>query len=175
MTSSEGMMMTLLTPIQRWDYAFSERCLCHRFNEQVAQISRAVSHTGDGHLYVLFALLIVWLDQAQGKTVLTTGLWAFALELPIYLILKNSVKRARPATLPSFIQPSDQYSLPSGHTAAAFVMASLLTAFYPDTAWFIWPWAIAIGFSRVLLGVHYITDIVAGAALGLACFALVSG
>ena len=167
--------MTLLTPIQRLDDAFSERCLCHRFNQQVAQISRAVSHTGDGHLYVVFAVLIGWLDPDNGTAVLTTGLWAFALELPVYLLLKNSVRRARPSALPSFIQPSDQYSLPSGHTAAAFVMASLLTAFYPDTAWFIWPWAIAIGFSRVLLGVHYITDIVAGAALGLACFALVSG
>ncbi|KLV11198.1 phosphatase PAP2 family protein [Photobacterium ganghwense] len=166
--------MTILTPLQRLDYAVSSRCLCHRFNVQVAQVSRAVSHTGDGHLYLLFALLVWLLDTVKGTEVVLIGLQAFALELPVYLLLKNSFKRARPVSLPSFIKPSDKYSLPSGHTAAAFVMASLITTYYPDTAWFIWPWAMAIGLSRVLLGVHYITDIAAGAALGLLCFQLVN-
>ena len=123
--------MTLLTPLQRMDYAFSALCLCHRFNIQVAQLSRAVSHTGDGHLYVVFAALVWVADPLLGAEVVGTGLLAFALELPVYLALKNSLKRNRPAALPSFITPSDKYSLPSGHTAAAFVMASLITAFLP--------------------------------------------
>ncbi|AJR09985.1 phosphatase PAP2 family protein [Photobacterium gaetbulicola] len=166
--------MTLLTPLQRMDYAFSTLCLCHRFNIQVARFSRAVSHTGDGHLYVIFALMIWGADVEQGADVVKTGLQAFALEVPVYLLLKYSLKRRRPEALPSFVTPSDKYSLPSGHTTAAFVMASLITAFYPDTSWFIWPWAVAIGFSRVLLGVHYITDVIAGALLGIFCFQLVS-
>ncbi|PSW15122.1 phosphatase PAP2 family protein [Photobacterium sanctipauli] len=166
--------MTVLAPIQRLDFAFSSLCLGHRFNHQVARLSRAVSHTGDGHLYVVFALLVWGLDSQQGGQVLKMGLLAFAIELPLYLLLKNSFKRDRPQSFPSFIKPSDKYSLPSGHTAAAFVMASLITAFYPDTAWFIWPWAVAIGLSRVLLGVHYLSDIFVGALLGVMCFELVS-
>ncbi|MGF1700663.1 phosphatase PAP2 family protein [Photobacterium makurazakiensis] len=166
--------MIVLAPIQRLDFAFSTLCLCHRFNYQVARISRAISHTGDGHLYIVFGVLVWVLDPLQGHQVLKMGLMAFALELPVYLLLKNSFKRSRPKTFPSFIQPSDKYSLPSGHTAAAFVMASLITTFYPDCAWFIWPWAIAIGFSRVLLGVHYLSDIFVGALLGIVCFELVS-
>ena len=69
----------------------------------------------------------------------------------------------------AFIQPSDKFSFPSGHTAAAFVMASLLTAFYPPVALVAYPLALAIGASRVTLGVHYPSDIVAGAVLGSGC------
>lgn len=167
--------MTVLAPIQRIDDAFSSLCLCHRFNRQVANLSRAVSHTGDGHLYLVFGILAWGLDEQHGSQVLTLGLLAFALELPVYLLLKNLIKRDRPRKLPSFIKPSDKYSLPSGHTAAAFIMASLISSCYPGLGWFVWPWAALIGLSRVLLGVHYISDIFAGAALGLTCFALVEG
>jgi undecaprenyl-diphosphatase len=62
--------------------------------------------------------------------------------------------------------------LPSGHTAAAFLMASILSSFYPSVTVFVYLWALSIGFSRVLLGVHYPGDILAGAALGLGISAL---
>lgn len=167
--------MTVLAPIQRFDNAFSTLCLCHQFNHQVASMSRAVSRSGDGPLYVVFGL-VAWLaDKQQGGQVVTLGLLAFSLELPVYLLLKNMFKRSRPRELPSFIKPSDKYSLPSGHTAAAFVMASLVTTFYPAVAWIVWPWAVLVGLSRVLLGVHFISDIVAGAVLGLICFDVVQG
>lgn len=59
------------------------------------------------------------------------ALLAFAFELPLYLLLKNLLKRQRPVGLPVFITPSDRYSLPSGHTAAAFLMATVLAASFP--------------------------------------------
>ena len=77
------------------------------------------------------------------------------------------------AGLPVFIRPSDKYSLPSGHTAAAFLMASLLAAFYPAMAVVVFVWAGCIGASRLLLGVHYLTDLIAGALLGSGCALLV--
>ena len=67
------------------------------------------------------------------------------------------------------MQPSDEFSMPSEHTAAAFVMASLTAYFYPDLSLFAYSWASLIGLSRVILGVHYPTDIAAGAILGLGC------
>ncbi|EAS43554.1 phosphatase PAP2 family protein [Photobacterium profundum] len=167
--------MTVLAPIQRFDYAFSSLCLCHRFNQPMASLSLLVSRSGDGPLYAIFGLLVWMIDRTHGGQVLGIGLLTFTLELPMYLLLKNIFKRDRPSELPSFIRPPDKYSLPSGHTAAAFIMASLISSYYPEWAWIVWPWAIMIGLSRVLLGVHFISDIIAGALLGVVCFDIVKG
>ncbi|MEL0611329.1 phosphatase PAP2 family protein, partial [Vibrio echinoideorum] len=78
---------------------------------------------------------------------------------PIYWLAKYTLKRRRPAELSSLlyshIVPYDKYSLPSGHSAAAFVMASLIGHFYPSLYPFSVVWATAIAGSRILLGVHF--------------------
>ena len=168
--------MRTIEPIIRWDVAFSFFCLRNRYSQQSAQVSKAISHTGDGHLYILLALVVVLLDQTSGTDFLLVGLSAFAMELPIYWLDKNTLKRRRPsefsALLHSHITPSDKYSLPSGHTAAAFLMATLIGHFYPNLYLFSLLWASAIGVSRVLLGVHFLTDVLIGAALGIVCAVL---
>jgi undecaprenyl-diphosphatase len=62
--------------------------------------------------------------------------------------------------------PSDRFSLPSGHTAAAWVIAILVALHYPILAIPVFIWATLVGISRVYLGVHYPTDILAGFILG---------
>ncbi|WED22161.1 phosphatase PAP2 family protein [Vibrio sp. JC009] len=163
--------MMRIEPIARFDLAFSLFCLQHKFNSEVARISKAVSHTGDGHLYLVIGLLAWWLEPVIGGIFLMTGLMAFAIELPIYWVAKNSFRRRRPEELSnqltSYITPSDRYSLPSGHTAAAFVMATLIGHFFPDAYVTAIVWAALIGSARILLGVHFLTDVVIGAALGI--------
>ncbi len=165
--------MRVIEPITRMDLAFLQLCLGHRFNTQVARVSKAVSHTGDGHLYLLLGFSAWMLDNQIGKLFFFAGLIAFAFELPIYWLAKNSFRRRRPYVLskliPSFITPSDQYSLPSGHTAAAFLMATLTSYFYPDLSAFAFLWASIIGSARILLGVHFFTDVFFGSLLGSGC------
>lgn len=166
-------MIRTIEPIAKFDLAFSLFCLRHKFNQQVAQVSKAVSHTGDGHLYVVIAFFVCLLDRKIGTLFLGTGLLAFAIELPIYWVAKNSFRRRRPQEfsnlLTSFITPSDRYSLPSGHTAAAFLMATLISHFYPQVSVYVYAWASLIGAARILLGVHFLTDVVIGATLGSSC------
>lgn len=139
----------------------------HRYSTGIKWVSK----TGDGYVYLAIGLLLWWLEPQDGELFLYTALLAYALELPIYVVLKNLFKRQRPCDLlhnfNAHLTPSDKFSLPSGHTAAAFLMASLIAHFYPSVSLLVYTWACLIGLSRVLLGVHYPTDILAGAALGL--------
>lgn len=134
---------------------------------------RWISHTGDGPLYLLIAVALLVLEPANGKTFFWAGLIAYGLDVSLYLVLKNLIKRDRPAARIDFyeawITPSDQFSFPSGHTAAAFLFACLFVHYYPFIALPVYVWASLIGASRVLLGVHYPSDIAAGALLGTSC------
>ena len=163
-------MNKIFDPILRLDqkslfYVFN---LGHQFN--ITRSAKLISRLGDGYLYALLALVIYQWDVIDGESFVVHGLLALAIELPLYLLLKNTIRRPRPtrslADLFPRHQASDKYSLPSGHTAAAFLFATLLSFYYPQ--WFMLFFATAglIGLSRILLGVHYPSDIAAGILLG---------
>jgi undecaprenyl-diphosphatase len=134
---------------------------------------RFVSRTGDGIWYLFIALAILLFEPTHGQHFFWAGVIAYILDISFYLLLKNLIKRDRPAAKINNYQPpiipSDKFSFPSGHTAAAFLFACLIAHFYPSLAIPCFMWASLIGASRVLLGVHYPTDTVAGAVLGTSC------
>lgn len=148
---------------------------CNRFQQNTAVIRfyRNVSRTGDGYLYAAIAALLCLFEDHSGKAFVTTGLLAYLFEIPAFIALKHLIKRDRPFVgLPdtrSSIQPSDKFSLPSGHSAGAFLMAALISFYYPGFAGIAYILASLVGLSRVMLGVHYPTDILAGAVLGTIC------
>ena len=157
----------------RFDAA--ELNLCRYLNRSsrssaVRQLFRAVSWLGDGWIWyvVIVALPIVYgLAGAQAALHLAaTG----ALGVLVYKVIKNHAVRERPYITHSAIEcasaPLDRYSFPSGHTLHAVSFTLLLTTYFPEWAAAIVALAALIALSRVILGLHYPTDVAAGAALG---------
>jgi undecaprenyl-diphosphatase len=84
--------------------------------------------------------------------------------------LKNTLKRPRPYDLKprahSLIIAADKFSFPSGHTSAAFCLCVVTLLIFGNIASYLFLWAAAVGLSRVIVGVHFPGDVVAGALLG---------
>ncbi len=94
----------------------------------------------------------------------------------VYYVLKNVViRRDRPYVTLSdvntmHLDTADKYSMPSGHTTAAFAIATALTLRYPKPYVYIpaYAWAAFVGYGRIYMGLHYPSDVLAGALLGSA-------
>jgi len=176
------MMMMLMTRclhgIQRFDLRMLLWFIHARHRNLWITFARTVSRTGDGLMQIFLPTLIWILDREHGAVLFVTTALAFAIERPLYWVLKNSLQRRRPPeAIPSFtsvIVASDRFSFPSGHTAAAFLLASNTCLHYGATSAPLFVWASAVGLSRVILGVHFPTDIIAGMVLGTSIAWLVS-
>jgi undecaprenyl-diphosphatase len=129
-----------------------------------------ISHSANGYYYPLIPVILFLIDPVGAYSFLISAAIAFIIELPAYKIIKRCVKRFRPyevnKKIKNRIMPSDRFSLPSGHTAAAWVIAILLAMHFPFLAIPVSMWAILVGVSRIYLGVHYPTDVLAGFILG---------
>jgi undecaprenyl-diphosphatase len=140
-----------------------------------------------GYLLVIPFLLAMFLRAASrknklGKTYLSAAIWTFLIACcAVYLSgliedwMKDTVARARPCRAIEgvrLILPCPQsYSMPSGHAISSFAFAGpiwYLTGDYIEMIWRLYPLFLAalIAFSRVYLGVHYPTDVLAGSFLG---------
>jgi undecaprenyl-diphosphatase len=157
--------------------ALRERAICIAANRWAARsgIRRffgAVSRLGDGPAwYALAATLAVFGGEAGIETAKQLVVTA-AATLPLYGALKRGARRPRPcaasADIRAWVAPLDEFSFPSGHTLHAVAFSMVATAMFPLLGWLLWPFTVAVALSRVILGLHYPSDVLVAAALGVA-------
>jgi undecaprenyl-diphosphatase len=134
------------------------------------RVMTMLTRVGDGYLWVVCGILVWWLDR-DGWSILRMLAIAYAMELSLYKVLKRLFSRPRPFVLfphvTHVIVPPDEFSFPSGHTAASFAFAAVIGMVYPVLFVPLVMLSAAIGVSRVYLGVHFPSDVIAGAFLGI--------
>lgn len=162
--------MTALENIIQYDLRMLRWCNKSRLYPDFIAAVRVFSKTGDGYLQLLLPVLVYCYNPETATPFVLLALTAFSLERPLYFVLKNTLKRRRPPDIipdfTSLVRPSDQFSFPSGHTMAAFVLAGICTAHFGVIAAPLYIWASLVAISRVILGVHFPSDLLAGALIG---------
>lgn len=131
---------------------------------------RLISRLGDGIFwYAIMAGILLSQGQAGLQPVMHMSLAGFTGTL-LYKWVKSKTLRPRPYQVRQDIwligKPLDHFSFPSGHTLHAVVFSSVALAYFPGLAWLLIPFTVLVGMSRVILGLHYPSDVVAGASLG---------
>jgi undecaprenyl-diphosphatase len=125
---------------------------------------------GDGWLwYALGLVLLLFGGEDRFRAVAAAAL-AAGLGITIFLQLKKGIGRKRPCAIEphcwATLLPPDQFSFPSGHTITAFAVAVSLSRFYPDLTVGLLFVAVSVAASRILLGMHFLSDVLAGGAIG---------
>lgn len=159
----------------------------HRFNEfdsalcvtvnrssqyrWVRLLFRLISRLGDGIFWygVMLGILLTQGQAGYGPCLHMAFVGVFGTLL--YKWLKGKTLRPRPYEVHQDIwltgTPLDRFSFPSGHTLHAVAFCSVVLVYYPTLVWLLLPFTALVGLSRVILGLHYPSDVLAGALLGM--------
>jgi undecaprenyl-diphosphatase len=165
------MIQAMIASLNQWDDG-----ICIMFSRWsgkylLDRLMVSASRIGDGYLYPVICIGILAFDPSTAARLIPAMLLAFAMELPIQRLLKHTTKRPRPFIripgMRNLVKPPADFSFPSGHTTAAFLVAVQLGQAYPVLLFPCLFVAMIIGLSRIYNGVHYPSDVIAGMILGI--------
>lgn len=162
--------MRSLDRIAHWDLQLCLKLnrVCYRLTWRV--LFRCVSVLGDGIAwYALMAILLLRYRNDAVIPVLHMMIVGVICTIG-YKLLKTHTSRPRPyqvhQSIRHFTTPLDRFSFPSGHTLHAVAFSLIATGYYPALTEVLTVFSLLVAASRVVLGLHYPSDVVAGAALG---------
>lgn len=130
----------------------------------------AATRAGDGWLWTLVGLFILFFGGEDRFTALALAGSAALAGIGLFIVLKKVSGRKRPCEIEPHcwakLLPPDRFSFPSGHTITAFAVAISLSQFYPALLPALLFCALSIAASRILLGMHFLSDVIAAVLLG---------
>jgi len=132
----------------------------------------AATRGGDGWLWYAMGIVIALAGGPERFRALGAAVAAVTAGTALQLALKRACGRKRPSGIAphcwTTLLPPDKFSFPSGHTITAFAVVSSLGVFYPGVLPGLLFCAGSIALSRIMLGMHFLSDVLAGAVLGTA-------
>ncbi|CAD7695960.1 unnamed protein product [Ostreobium quekettii] len=142
----------------------------------------ALEHAGSA-LLIPLVLLLALVSRLSGpfQALFVNMSIGFITDLALVGCLKAAVRRPRPAYNDAedyaLVVSVDRHSFPSGHASRALFIAALTTAWGVPALWLAlaWAWGGLVGLSRVMMGRHYLTDVVGGWVVGLLNAVIVTG
>ncbi len=157
--------------LERWDFAASQQF--NRANQRwIGQVFALSSRLGDGWVWFALMLALPLVYGSPALAVSTLMLANGACCTGLYKAMKACIHRPRPCEadphLHLTVSPLDRFSFPSGHTLHAVSFTIIAAGIYPALAWGLWPFAGLVALSRLVLGLHYLSDVLVGAAIGAA-------
>jgi undecaprenyl-diphosphatase len=128
------------------------------------------TRAGDGWLWYAMGLAILFFGGEHRFEAFGAAGTAAVLSILLFMALKRMTGRRRPCHIEphcwATLLPPDQFSFPSGHTMTAFAVATPLLLFYPTLTIGLLFCALSIAISRILLGMHFLSDVIAGLVIG---------
>lgn len=125
---------------------------------------------GDGWLWYVLTLILLLYGGPHRYAAIGSGFAAEAVGILLFRFLKHSSRRKRPCEIEphcwASILPPDKYSFPSGHSITAFAVAMSIGFFYPQLQGPLLAIAVLIASSRIILGMHFLSDVLVGSAIG---------
>ena len=136
----------------------------------LTKVFRIISRLGDGIIWYSIMLVLPVIYGQPGLNATLHMLVVAAPSLLIYKYLKRTTSRPRPCKVLSHIKQHgpmlDQFSFPSGHTLHSVAFTLVVYYHFPGSVWLLTPFTLLVAISRPLLGLHYPSDVLAGAAIG---------
>lgn len=132
-------------------------------------LSILLAHSGDSWFWAAALLVLWWLSDPAWRRWEVVEFFGILGLAGIVLAIKFLVRRKRPeGEWGGIYRNTDPHSFPSGHAARAFLIAVVASALAPSLflVFLLWLWAPFVSLARVAMGVHYLSDVIAGAFVG---------